>query len=194
MKTEMSTQQQGYEVIYGVTLLDDIHNYFPALLYEQNRFTTLSSIFQYVRLQMNSRFNLMAYGASRHADNTLFTTSPTPTVIFGEQPQPSTDVSLLLSLIGLGSLRNPVRDVRLPDPVVVSPTLEQIERASEIVTNISGACPICQEQILQNDICRRLNHCNHTYHRTCIDQWFRRSVFCPTCRHDVRVYSRDPEI
>jgi hypothetical protein len=35
--------------------------------------------------------------------------------------------------------------------------------------------------------CRRLKPCQHVYHRTCIDQWFLRSVACPTCRHDIRI-------
>jgi hypothetical protein len=36
------------------------------------------------------------------------------------------------------------------------------------------------------DSCRILNSCQHVYHRGCIDTWFERSVFCPSCRHDVR--------
>jgi hypothetical protein len=57
----------SYETIYGVGLLDDIHNYFPALLYEQGRFQTLPTVFNYVRNQMNTRFNLYSYGSSRYS-------------------------------------------------------------------------------------------------------------------------------
>lgn len=54
-----------YEDIYGVGLLDDLHNYFPALLYEQGRFQNVNQIFHYIRSQMSERFNLYSYGASR---------------------------------------------------------------------------------------------------------------------------------
>jgi hypothetical protein len=57
-------ENPAYQVIYNVGLLDDIHNYFPALLYDQGRFQTLVQVFSYVRHQMDTRFNLYSYGAS----------------------------------------------------------------------------------------------------------------------------------
>ena len=33
----------------------------------------------------------------------------------------------------------------------------------------------------------RITHCGHVFHNNCIAEWFTRSVFCPMCRHDIRV-------
>ena len=212
----------GYEEIYRVGLLDDIHNYFPALLYDSGRFTNLAQVFHYVRHQMNTRFNLFSYGASRYAESMEpLGADPIPTVILTPQMAPmappmvaprrapESDVltnlnttSLLLSLMelglepglpglprrggrGLGGLGGlGMRDV------VVRPTPQQIEAATEILNGASLAeetrCAVCQDVIGGAETCRRLRHCSHTYHQTCIDQWFLRSVYCPTCRHDIR--------
>jgi hypothetical protein len=72
-----AAQNRNYEVIYGVGLLDDIHNYFPALLYDHNRFQNLTHVFHYIRHQMNTRFNLFAYGASVYQGQDDFQAIPT---------------------------------------------------------------------------------------------------------------------
>ncbi len=56
----------SYETFYGVGLLDDLHNYFPALLYDQGRFQNVQQVFSYVRSQMNQRFNLYNFGAEQY--------------------------------------------------------------------------------------------------------------------------------
>jgi hypothetical protein len=48
--------------LYGVGLLDDLHMYFPDLLYNPDRFTTTGSVLQYIRTQTESQFNLFARG------------------------------------------------------------------------------------------------------------------------------------
>lgn len=48
--------------LYGVGLLDDLHTYFPDLLYNPDRFTTTSSVLYYIRNQTASHFNLFARG------------------------------------------------------------------------------------------------------------------------------------
>ena len=45
-----------YEVAYGVRLLDDVHNYFPALLYSQRRFMSTNQILHYIRYQIMTQF------------------------------------------------------------------------------------------------------------------------------------------
>ena len=52
----MNTVNQHYENHYGVQLLNDLHNYFPEILYG-NRFEN-DSLVQYIRQQVSSRFNL----------------------------------------------------------------------------------------------------------------------------------------
>jgi len=56
-----------YERVYEVTLLDDLHNYFPAILYEPDRFRTVSELLAYIRQRTIRRFNLFEYGARQHS-------------------------------------------------------------------------------------------------------------------------------
>jgi len=56
-----------YERVYEVTLLDDLHNYFPAILYEPDRFRTVSELLTYIRQRTIRRFNLFEYGARQHS-------------------------------------------------------------------------------------------------------------------------------
>jgi len=52
--------------IYGVGLLDDLHNYFPDLLYNSNRFQTVSDVIYYVQTSTQQRFDLYSYGRSMY--------------------------------------------------------------------------------------------------------------------------------
>ena len=157
-----------YEIVYGIDLLDDLHNYFPALLYSNNRFTTLTQVFHYIRHQMNRHFP--GHGAGH-----------------GFQVTAARDASLILSLLSrVVDNRGAAAAAAALTPVIVAPTTEQLNEGSEIVTDLSGVCAVCQDVIASSDLCRRLRACGHVYHKSCIDQWYLRSVRCPTCRHDVR--------
>lgn len=77
----------------------------------------------------------------------------------------------------------------LNERVPVYPTNEEIDNASATMLlsrNQDDICAICQENFEQGQFIRRLLHCNHSFHRDCIDTWFRGNVHCPTCRHDIR--------
>lgn len=83
-----------YERVYDVGLLDDLHNYFPGLLYEPDRFRTVSDVLGYVRQNASRRFNLFDYGArqyqqqnNRVPQNTF--TRQTPVVNRWTPPAPS---------------------------------------------------------------------------------------------------------
>lgn len=54
------------EIIYGVQLLDDLHNYFPDLLYNNQRFTTVQSVLQYITSSTRRRFDLFSYGRTQY--------------------------------------------------------------------------------------------------------------------------------
>jgi hypothetical protein len=41
-------------------ILNEIHTYFPALLYDTNRFHTLQSVFQYVQAQISDRYDVFS--------------------------------------------------------------------------------------------------------------------------------------
>lgn len=212
---------RAYEVIYNVGLLDDLHNYFPALLYEHSRFQTVPHVFHYIRQQMNTRFNLYSYGAGLAHDTHQRPETDIPTVILTPQMAPQAPpaiprahhaddmftninaASLLLGLLGAGAdLTPPARGgiirpqggadiwAQFRQPVVVRPSATVIASATERLSGsdlVAGTvCAICQDTISANANVRRLRACQHPYHTGCIDQWFERSVFCPTCRHDIR--------
>ena len=152
-----------YEVVYRIRLLDDIHNYFPALLYTQERFLSFNQVLHYIRYQLRALSRV-------------------------EESLANAEFILnLLSTIVIRDVGTGAGDPAFTAPVVVRPTSAQIDEGSEIVTDISGSnCAVCQDIIVEADTCRRLRVCRHVYHQSCIDQWFRRSVRCPTCRHDIR--------
>jgi hypothetical protein len=73
--------------------------------------------------------------------------------------------------------------------VPVFPTADQINNATTVYRvnrRQDDICAICQDDIESNQEVRRLDHCNHYFHRNCIDTWFQGNVQCPTCRHDIR--------
>ena len=78
------------------------------------------------------------------------------------------------------------------ESVPVRPTARQLEDGSELDTPTSPftiaegeTCTVCQEALEVGGL-RRLRHCGHAFHRSCIDTWFQTHVVCPTCRHDIR--------
>lgn len=48
-------------------------------------------------------------------------------------------------------------------------------------------CVICLCEIEKEDKCRRMNTCNHVFHKDCIDQWFTVEHHCPLCRTLISV-------
>uniref|UniRef100_A0A6C0KN72 RING-type domain-containing protein n=1 Tax=viral metagenome TaxID=1070528 RepID=A0A6C0KN72_9ZZZZ len=198
-----------YQSVYNVGLLDDLHNYFPALLYQMERFHNLPQVFHYIRQQMNTRFNLYNYGASlaggqSHGQRPYgrHVVPPSPmqysphmraAAPAAAPPRRNIDLFTLASIftelptdIWTFGAANPIG----LEPVVVRPSAQVIAQATEIVSGSTmpegTLCSICQDSILATDSARKLRACNHLYHQVCIDQWFERSVLCPTCRHDVR--------
>jgi hypothetical protein len=51
-----------YETLYGVGLLDDIHNYYPAILYDPTRFHSVGALLHYFQIQTRERFDLFTFG------------------------------------------------------------------------------------------------------------------------------------
>jgi hypothetical protein len=52
----------NYETLYGVGFLDDLHNYFPALLYDSSSFGSVREMLAYIQSQARNRFDLFSYG------------------------------------------------------------------------------------------------------------------------------------
>ena len=77
-------------------------------------------------------------------------------------------------------------------PVVVHPTLAQIQRSTEniifstIENPTNHTCSISQEDFRPNDRVTRILHCGHIFFPSQIREWFRQNVRCPVCRFDIR--------
>ena len=205
---------QPYESLYGSVLLDDIHNYFPALLYEPARFSTVAEILSYVQLQTRNRFDLFARGREaylRTVNRPVVTPYAVRQNIRSVTParapriprvEVAVDVDDQVSAVLAGGSYSPgdlvsaatllglMTNLRVPmTPVIVRPTVEQIEAATtvDIVSNDAAEqCSICQQQILRGTERRTIDVCHHEFHSSCVDVWFQQNVRCPNCRHDIR--------
>jgi RING-H2 zinc finger domain len=115
--------------------------------------------------------------------NTLLYTTTTT------QPRRS-DANLLTTMLmglngGWTTARN-TNNVWADVPVV--PTAAQIEAGSDVVELVDvpeeEKCAVCQERGTEGPW--RHLHCDHYFHRDCVDRWFSRNVHCPVCRADIR--------
>lgn len=182
-----------YQTVYGVGLLDDLHNYFPRLLYSPQLFQSVPDVLGYIQQTTRSRFNLFENGMRRYSQ----TLQPVNTM-HGENAGQASPVADPVSAALLPLLRSLIvpRVVRVPlnaafnDPVIVHASQELIESASTQETleeDSENNCAICQDSMMQDEMVRTLTACSHQFHRSCIDNWLlNRSVLCPTCRHDIR--------
>lgn len=202
-----------YQRVYEVGLLDDLHNYFPAILYESERFTTVPQLLAYIRQNTLRRFNLFDYGRSQYVpENTFVPASPSipPTAVPPlRMPSSSSVFSQIFEtdLLDTSDFRSlfPILRVLLPmtsgsgqplprtsrfSDVIVSASQDLIDSASSLRTlqaDTDIQCSICQDIMLQGEQIRTLRACSHEFHGGCIDNWLlRRSVLCPMCRHDIR--------
>jgi len=52
---------------YTIGLLNDLHNYFPDILYaDVNRFPTVQSVLEYIRFEARTRHDLYSNARSHH--------------------------------------------------------------------------------------------------------------------------------
>lgn len=196
-----------YERVFEVTLLDDLHNYFPALLYQQDSFQTVQDVLGYVRERTERRFNLFDYGRRQYENTIPIPLFPRNTNTYIPQPQ-ADDVRveftnptfpLFRSLgitttrrTGLGAGTGVATGIAIPpyQDVIVHASQAIIDSGStqETLSNdLDSICTICQDRLRQGELVRKLTVCGHSFHTICIDPWLlSRSVRCPTCRHDIR--------
>ena len=78
---------------------------------------------------------------------------------------------------------SPVHVVPSRAEIAAATILSSVEPARDVV------CSICQDHEppeASSTQWRILRHCNHRFHKDCIDQWFQQNVHCPVCRYDIR--------
>ena len=195
----------NYETIYGVTLLDDLHNYFPHLLYEPDSFLSVPDVLHYVQETTRRSFNLFDNGL--HSFRSTRPDTRVPQNTFQQTPlqrtqrfprtattQESIGLSMLFPLFSMGLGTRTAGGIPTPphfEDVIVHTTqdvIEEISTQQTLIQDLPSMCTICQDNMRQGEIIRRLNVCNHEFHVSCIDNWLlNSSVICPVCRHDVRV-------
>jgi hypothetical protein len=186
---------------YDIQFLNDIHSYFPDILYRPERFSTVASLLQYIRTQASARYDLFSNAQRNHVVNTppannrstahiIHTTSPSPPPLVRTRTQAYEVMplnSLLTTLIGLGQLG---QDQDFMDAVQVAPSAQQVERSTQLrqanAQDETARCSICQDSFTSGQAIRFLRHCRHEFHRGCIDTWFQSNVHCPMCRWDIR--------
>lgn len=65
---------------------------------------------------------------------------------------------------------------------------------SEEVSN-QAECPVCLSTFTDGDQLRRLPHCQHSFHVSCIDMWLNSHSSCPVCRaHALPILPQLPTV
>lgn len=78
------------------------------------------------------------------------------------------------------------------EDVPIVPSQTEITRATRVYnattadTSSEDVCAICQDTYTDNQPIRRIMHCDHKFHKNCIDTWLGRNTHCPVCRYDIR--------
>jgi hypothetical protein len=201
------SSHSSYEVVYQNGLLDDLHNIFPAILYEPERFTSIHSFLMYITEQTANYANL--YTRNMRSYRRRYAVPP-PTASVNVSATETIDITPLFTATpqgiipptgggGLLDLLNIFRSVATPppqmtmEPVRVAPTQETIDAATTLrqatIDDELNQCAICQDAYTEGQAIRCITHCSHIFHRMCIDEWFERNVRCPTCRFDIREHA-----
>lgn len=187
-------QQQPVQSPYpNSPLLTEIHTNFPALLYDSGRFTTLTSVFNYVDRRMHDQYNVYSNARRQYREERRSSDSEQQQQQHESNPTDLNTIAYLMSAVSQLNLQiqqdNPVRFQGWDDPVPVRPTPHQLQRSTTVgqaAATSDTPCAICQDTITQGDPIRNITACNHTFHRLCIDTWIVSNVHCPVCRHDIR--------
>jgi len=177
LQQQQSQQQQPLSGPYGNScILNELHNRFPALLYDRQRFGTIQHILQYVQDEMRNQFDTFSNAQRAYR-------AATYQQINRNMPVVNIPIDILFSSMMGGA------PTGFMDSVVVAPSAEQVEAGSavyQIISPSESPCAICQDVIAIGNVVRKLRGCNHMFHIDCIDTWYQRSALCPTCRHDIR--------
>ena len=218
---------EQYQRVYEVALLDDLHNFFPALLYNQDLFRTVPDVLGYIRQRTQRRFNLFEYGRRQYEasmpmppQNMYMPRAPSQAIPVRQARAADPALNTLLQYLrgpavgaaaaaaagatgaagaaGAATGAAGAARARIYEDVVVHASqdiINEVSTETTLVEDFEDNCAICQDRMRQGELVRRLTSCQHTFHRTCVDNWLlNQSVFCPTCRHDIRVITASADV
>lgn len=123
------------ERVYGVQLLDDLHNYFPELLYNSSRFHNVQDVLQYIVANTRRRFDLFSHGSHLYRSSLPPMPMYQPTV--RSATPPSSLSSIIESILGTGPTTT---SVSLPVPISVQPTVE--DNTSTLLLSLLSSSPL----------------------------------------------------
>jgi hypothetical protein len=123
--------------------------------------------------------------------------SSNPTVISSNLSNATQGTHLLTSLINtFTTLNNQRRDSQHEEEqhgltaqeIFDTTTLHVFneELGNEIDEDETPKCSICQEEFTTGQRLRRIEECEHYFHKNCIDTWFSSHNTCPMCRTRIR--------
>jgi hypothetical protein len=175
-----------YHNHYNVQLFDDIHNYLPDILYNPQRFRNVQDLLGYIRTSID---NISPY--QRGLSDYRTTTSNTTTNTTSNARIRTTPLYTFTIPIDFDAdnLTNNLFGDLFNQRATIRPTNIEIQSATTLSTvsdPLDDTCAICQDEMNEGNQIRKINYCNHIFHKDCIDIWFNRNAYCPTCRHDIR--------
>ncbi|KAF7994379.1 hypothetical protein HCN44_003851 [Aphidius gifuensis] len=105
-------------------------------------------------------------------------TEPIPSLLSLPLPPPTT--SAAAAVASTSATASATATPRREYHAIMNPWRKPKEVDVKIIT---GECPICMEEFTseKNDVCE-LAPCLHTFHRHCIEYWYKHNKTCPTCR------------
>jgi hypothetical protein len=65
------------------------------------------------------------------------------------------------------------------------------KKRRKCIVETEDPCSICLEHMVPNNNSKEFLPCFHSFHTTCISQWFLRSNLCPICRFRCREETND---
>jgi hypothetical protein len=84
----MPWHDHSYESYYGVGLLDDLHNYFPALLYEPSAFHSVRDVLDYISSRTRRRFDLYSNAVNNYQGTPVSVSARVPAPAPAPAPAP----------------------------------------------------------------------------------------------------------
>lgn len=205
---------QRRNTIYGVQLFDDLHNYLPALLYHPEQFNSIRECLEYIQNRARNNFNLydihqrnftIDSDSNSEISEIEERYNRRERIIRENERTNQSSEELLQNLLNdfisprLTS-SNPITNIlsmftaaaplNVPITSGAQPSIQanrqQINNATQLIsTTISSEiCSICHESLANSEV-RRINHCRHMFHQSCIDRWFQQNARCPVCRYNI---------